>query len=63
MSAATWAQFIVLVVAFAAVAPLLGRYMARVYGDGERAPGDRLFLPVERAIYRLCGVDERREQR
>ena len=37
--------------------------MARVYGDGERAPGDRFFLPIERTIYRLCGVDERREQR
>jgi K+-transporting ATPase ATPase A chain len=63
MSAATWAQFIALVVAFVAVAPLLGRYMARVYGDGERAPGDRIFLPIERTIYRLCGIDERREQR
>jgi K+-transporting ATPase ATPase A chain len=62
MSAATWAQFIALIVAIVAVAPLLGRYMAGVYGDG-RAPGDRIFLPVERLIYRLCGVDERREQR
>jgi K+-transporting ATPase ATPase A chain len=62
MSAATWAQFTALIVAIVAVAPLLGRYMAGVYGDG-RAPGDRIFLPVERLIYRLCGVDERREQR
>ena len=36
--------------------------MAGVYGDG-RAPGDRLFLPIERLIYRICGVDEKREQR
>ena len=27
--------------------PLLGGYMAKVYGDG-KAPGDRVFLPVER---------------
>ena len=30
--------------------------MAKVYGGG-KAPGDRFFDPVERAIYRLCGVD------
>jgi K+-transporting ATPase ATPase A chain len=27
------------------------------------APGDRVFLPIERFIYRLCGIDESREQR
>ncbi len=27
------------------------------------APGDRLFLPVERGIYRLYRVDPDREQR
>ena len=27
------------------------------------APGDRVFLPVERFIYRVCGIDETREQR
>ena len=62
MSSTTWAQFVALIVAFAVLAPLLGRYMAGVYGDG-RAPGDRLFLPIERLIYRVCGVDEKREQR
>ena len=39
-----------------------GPYLAGIYGDG-RAPGDRVFLPVERVIYRVCGVDEKREQR
>jgi K+-transporting ATPase ATPase A chain len=28
-----------------------------------RAPGDRFFLPVERLVYRVCGIDESREQR
>ncbi len=28
-----------------------------------KAPGDRIFLPVERLVYRLCGIDETREQR
>jgi len=47
-------------------APILGRYMARVYGtegDNRPAPGDRFFGAVERPIYRLCGIDPRREQR
>ena len=36
--------------------------MAKVYGGG-KAPGDRVFLPVERSIYRVCGVDPSSEQR
>ena len=41
--------------------PLLGAYLARVLGGGA-APGDRVFLPVERVLYRLAGVDPGREQ-
>ena len=58
-------QALLLVVALAVTVLPLGRYMATVYGerpDGS-APGDRLFGPVERAIYRICGVDSKREQR
>jgi K+-transporting ATPase ATPase A chain len=42
------------------VAPL-GRYIAAVYGAREdgSAPGDRLFAPIERLIYRLCRIDDR----
>ena len=47
--------------AVVATAPLLGAYLARVLGGGG-APGDRLFAPVERAIYRVAGVDPGREQ-
>ena len=36
--------------------------MAKVYGGG-KAPGDRIFNPVERLIYRVCGVDPDSEQR
>jgi K+-transporting ATPase ATPase A chain len=49
--------------------PLLGRYLAAVYGDPEDdggpapAPGDRWFLPLERTLYRLMRVDDRAEQR
>ncbi|MBA3365730.1 MAG: potassium-transporting ATPase subunit KdpA [Actinobacteria bacterium] len=41
---------------------LLGPYLAHVYGGG-RSPGDRAFLPLERALYRLGGIDPEREQR
>ncbi|MEX2315394.1 MAG: potassium-transporting ATPase subunit KdpA, partial [Thermomicrobiales bacterium] len=40
----------------------LGVYMARVY-QGERTFADPVFRPVERLVYRLTGVDERREMR
>jgi len=62
MTAASWVQLGVLVVLVVAATPVLGSYMARVHGGGS-APGDRIFLPVERLVYRLVGVDERREQR
>ena len=35
-------------------APPLGRHITKVYGDDRKAPGDRVFLPVEHLIYRLC---------
>ena len=62
MTAAAWAQVLVLIALLAISTPLLGSYMAKVYGGG-RAPGDRVFGPVERLIYRVCGVDEKSEQR
>jgi potassium-transporting ATPase potassium-binding subunit len=64
MSTANWLQFVVLVALVGLTAPFIGRYMARVYDDGERpAPGDRFFLRIERPIYRICRVDPGREQR
>jgi K+-transporting ATPase ATPase A chain len=62
MSAANWLQFFVVIAAVLVTAVPLGRYMARVYGDGP-APGERVFLPVERFIYRLCRIDPATEQR
>jgi K+-transporting ATPase ATPase A chain len=41
--------------------PLLGAHIARVFGDGA-APGDRVFQPLERTLYRLGGIDPEREQ-
>jgi K+-transporting ATPase ATPase A chain len=62
MSGTAWAQVGALIVLLAISTPLLGSYMAKVYGS-KKAPGDRVFLPVERLIYRVCGVNEDSEQR
>lgn len=62
MSAATWGQFVAMIAVVLVTAPLLGAYMAAVY-SGEKAPGDRVFLPIERVFYRLCRVDPSSEQR
>src|SRR5947208_1538667 len=61
MTAAAWAQLAFLILLLAISTPLLGRYLARVYGGGA-APGDRIFGPVERLIYRVCGIDAEGEQ-
>jgi K+-transporting ATPase ATPase A chain len=58
-------QVLALVAALAIAVPLLGRYMAAVYGarDDGSAPGDRVFAPIESIVYRICRVDPKREQR
>jgi potassium-transporting ATPase potassium-binding subunit len=58
-------QAAVLIAMLVVAVPLLGRYMAAVYGgpkDGS-APGDKFFGPVERFIYKVCRIDHKREQR
>ncbi len=61
MTSSTWLQLGVLVALLLATTRVLGAYIAGVFGDG-RARGDRLFLPLERVVYRICGVDPTREQ-
>ena len=43
------------------ITPFLGRYIHRVM-EGERVFLSPVVRPVERAIYRVCGVDETAEQ-
>jgi K+-transporting ATPase ATPase A chain len=62
MDGSAWLQLGALVGAVALLTPVLGRYIAGIYGDGP-GPGSRFFLPVERVIYRSVGVDPGREQR
>ena len=61
MSAPGWEQLLFVAVVTAIAAPLLGRYLAATFRSGHesgnRAPGDRVFLPVERLVYRVLGVD------
>ena len=44
-----------------AVTPILGLYMKKVFA-GERTLLDPLLKPVERLIYRICGVDAQKDQ-
>jgi K+-transporting ATPase ATPase A chain len=62
MQGSDWAQVLLVVVILVAAVPLLGGYMAKIYGGGS-APGDRVFGPVERLVYRACGIDPDQEQR
>jgi K+-transporting ATPase ATPase A chain len=61
MTSSAWATLFALIALLAISTPLLGSYMAKVYGS-KKAPGDRVFLPVERLIYRVCGVNPESEQ-
>jgi K+-transporting ATPase ATPase A chain len=62
MRAHAWAGFALVAGLFVVFSPPLGAYLARVYGSAP-APGERLFAPVERLVYRLGGIDPSREQR
>jgi len=62
MTTNDWVTVAVLIGALLVATPILGGYMAKVFGGGA-APGDRLFDPIERLIFRVCGIDRDREQR
>jgi K+-transporting ATPase ATPase A chain len=56
-----WLQILIYSLVIFAVTKPLGIYMYRVF-EGERQPLAAFFGPLERFLYRCCGVDERREQ-
>ena len=56
MSVSGWEQLLFVAVVTAIAAPLLGRYLAATFRGGA-APGDRVFLPVERLVYRTLGIE------
>src|SRR5690348_7970321 len=55
-------QILIFLAIVAAIVPLMGGYMAKVF-QGERVFLSPLVRPVERGVYRLGGVREQREQR
>ncbi|MEQ1897584.1 MAG: potassium-transporting ATPase subunit KdpA [Vicinamibacterales bacterium] len=62
MTSIGWLQILIFVAAIAAVTPLLGGYMARVF-TRQRTWLDPICRPIERLIYRLTRVDETHEMR
>src|SRR5690242_10056935 len=61
MTANGIAQILIFTAIVTAAAIPLGLYMARVF-NGEWTFLSPMMLPVERALYRICGVEEVREQ-
>lgn len=54
-------QFALYCAILLACAPLLGGYMYRVY-NGQRVLLSLVFKPVEKVIYRICGIDAQASQ-
>ncbi|HEV8713725.1 MAG TPA: potassium-transporting ATPase subunit KdpA [Candidatus Binatia bacterium] len=61
MSLNGWLQILLYIMVILAVTKPLGIYMFRVF-EGGRQPLPRLFGPIERGLYRLCGIDPREQQ-
>ena len=61
MTAIGWLQAIVFFLIILALTKPLGSYMARVFAGRAHVAQSRCFVPVEKLIYRLCGVREDEE--
>jgi K+-transporting ATPase ATPase A chain len=61
MTAIGWMQIILYCAIIVAITPVLGAYMTRVF-SGERTFLTPILRPIEFAIYKIAGVDERQEQ-
>ena len=61
MTVAGWLQIAVFLLIIIALTKPLGLYMYRVF-ESHAQPLPRLFGPLERLLYRLSGVDPRKEQ-
>ena len=61
MTAIGWVQILLYCAIIVAITPVLGAYMTRVF-NGERTFLTPILRPVEVAIYKIAGVDERQEQ-
>jgi K+-transporting ATPase ATPase A chain len=61
MTVIGWIQILLYCAIIVAIVPFLGGYMTHVF-NGERTFLSPVLRPVEAALYRIGGVDERREQ-
>src|SRR5262245_37678952 len=61
MTVIGWIQILLYCAIIVAITPVLGAYMTRVF-SGVRTFLSPFLRPVERAIYKIAGVDERQEQ-
>ena len=62
MSGKDWAELVFYLIALVALGRLLGGYLARVYTNEPLGWMGRILGPIERACYRLSGIDAKREQ-
>jgi len=60
MTALSWFQLVFYLIVLLALAKPLGTFMARVY-QGESTFLNPVMGPVERSVYRLCGVHPEEE--
>src|SRR5215469_4878618 len=56
-----WIQILLFALIIFAITKPLGIYMFRVF-EGDKQPLPRFFAPIERWIYKLCGVDPKEQQ-
>ena len=61
MTLVGWIQILLYAAVIWAVTKPIGIYMFRIF-EGDRQPLPRLFGPIERLIYHLCGVDPTEQQ-
>ncbi len=61
MTTINFLEIVVYLALIIAVTPILGRYMQKVFSS-EKTFLDPVLRPVERGIYRICGVDASKDQ-
>ncbi|HTY40890.1 MAG TPA: potassium-transporting ATPase subunit KdpA [Thermoanaerobaculia bacterium] len=61
MTTINFLEILVYLAIIVAITPLMGGYMKRVF-SGEKTFLDPVLRPIERGIYRLCGVDASKDQ-
>ena len=58
----SWLQFALYIGALLLITKPLGLYLVQVLDPRGRTWLDRVVRPIERATYRVCGIDPEKEQ-